>query len=478
MKVILAGFNIDRGLINEVPEIKRQYFTPEVFSSAYAKISRSALPVTELRRQAIDDIKKARALNEKIIYGFGHSSVAEHAVFNIDIIGISRFAAEIVQSVKYISFTEKSQRYVKFGKDFYTPPKLKKSLLMDEISKAHKLCHENYISTIKMLKQALSNAQGLRPGALQKIKEDARYVLPLCTMTQMGMTTNARALEQLITLLRSQDSDELMDLANALYGAVSDITPSLVKYTGADDFYNLKRGKNDALPEMPDTVNFIKYPIMTYFNVPESIDEKILTAYKFRRSSMGYKEVKSWAKKLNQARKKEIFCNIFEGIKFFHLLPKEFETISVEFEAIISASCYAQLKRHRESVLITQDYSYANPVIVPELFGLSDFSYKLYQDTVKTYKNLYRTVSEKSSEYKDYYMLNCNTRRVYCRFDLRSLYNFFRLRADEHAQWEIRYLANILLEKIKTEGPMALAMACGKDEFLRTKTENIKTGEE
>ncbi|MDP8231310.1 MAG: hypothetical protein P9L91_01435 [Candidatus Zophobacter franzmannii] len=48
MKIVLAGFNIDKTLIDTIPN--QSTATPEVISAAYARISRSKKDVTSLRR--------------------------------------------------------------------------------------------------------------------------------------------------------------------------------------------------------------------------------------------------------------------------------------------------------------------------------------------------------------------------------------------------------------------------------------------
>ena len=83
MKIILAGYNLDYDLIRELKEKSalRQDLTPETISAAYARISRSPKPVNELREIARAEVDKARQSNRNIVFSMGHSSVAEHAVF-------------------------------------------------------------------------------------------------------------------------------------------------------------------------------------------------------------------------------------------------------------------------------------------------------------------------------------------------------------------------------------------------------------
>ena len=92
MEVILAGYNIDVQTIEMLKGSNGSVNpTPETISAAYARISRDPRSIPELRKNAIEEVDKARKSNERIIYDMGHSSIAEHVVFNIDIIGVSRY---------------------------------------------------------------------------------------------------------------------------------------------------------------------------------------------------------------------------------------------------------------------------------------------------------------------------------------------------------------------------------------------------
>ena len=123
MKILLAGYNVDYNLIRELKEKSalRQDITPETISAAYARISRSPKSVNELRADALTEVDKARKSNRNIVFEMGHSSVAEHAVFNIDVIGVSRLLTEEIEKFRLCSYTEKSQRYVLFDGDFVVP---------------------------------------------------------------------------------------------------------------------------------------------------------------------------------------------------------------------------------------------------------------------------------------------------------------------------------------------------------------------
>ncbi|MCK5259920.1 MAG: FAD-dependent thymidylate synthase, partial [Candidatus Omnitrophica bacterium] len=105
MEVILAGYNVDTDVLSELSGGKeaREDLTPEVLSAAYARISRDPRPINELRIDSRNEIERARRSNSSIIFKMGHHSVAEHAVFNLDILGISRFAMEELEKFRLCS---------------------------------------------------------------------------------------------------------------------------------------------------------------------------------------------------------------------------------------------------------------------------------------------------------------------------------------------------------------------------------------
>jgi thymidylate synthase ThyX len=51
------------------------------------------------------------------------------------------------------------------------------------------------------------------------------------------------------------------------------------------------------------------------------------------------------------------------------------------------------------------------------------------------------------------------------KFNAREMYHLARMRADAHAQWDIRDLTENMLKQAKKVMPLTLMMACGKDNF-------------
>src|SRR5512133_2002845 len=100
-----------------------QKLDPETIAVAFAKTSRS--PDSFRKIAAELTAEKSAEFHEKWVVGYGHGSVAEHAVLHVALENVSRLAVETIESNRLASYTEKSTRYQKWSpEEFYTPPEI------------------------------------------------------------------------------------------------------------------------------------------------------------------------------------------------------------------------------------------------------------------------------------------------------------------------------------------------------------------
>jgi len=104
----------------EVYLLDPQIHSPETIAVAFAKTSRSPESFRTIAAELTGE--SSAQFNEKWVVGYGHSSVAEHAVLHIAVENISRLAVECLESNRLASYTEKSTRYQKWNSsDFFIP---------------------------------------------------------------------------------------------------------------------------------------------------------------------------------------------------------------------------------------------------------------------------------------------------------------------------------------------------------------------
>jgi flavin-dependent thymidylate synthase len=476
MKILLAGYNLDYDLIRTLKDKSgmQQDLTPETISAAYARISRSPKPVNELREISREEVDKARQSNRNIVFEMGHSSVAEHALFNIDVIGVSRLLVEEIEKFRLCSFTEKSQRYVLFNKDFVIPEEIKQAsltgLFTDAVNRQNDYYHILYeqlrpyvFAKHKTLAKDPGNKSLLEGWA----KEDARYVISLATETQLGMTINARNLELMLRRLAALPYAEAQEYSKKLFAATKDIAPSLIRYTQATDYdrftrQNLRSQTSAFLQKYSSGSKKLSAVQLTFFT-PDA-DNRIAAALLFSSSNINYVQCLKLAGKMTPQKKRALFKTAFANLRAHDAVLRELENADLQFELILSASCFAQLKRHRISTIIAQDYNPQLGVTIPSSIKAIG-QQKYFMEIMRQTQNAYEQIKKKTPLAAGYVLTNAHRKRVLMKFNARELYHLARLRADAHAQWDIHELTEKMLQQAKKVLPLTLMMACGKDSF-------------
>lgn len=454
MKVSIAGYNIDKSLIDK---LDKTYATPEVISAAYARISRSKKNVTSLRAEALTEVEEARKSNNNIIFEMGHSSIAEHAVFNLDILEVSRYLTEFIQKSRLASFTEKSQRYVTLDSAYYIPEELSGELKEEYIELMDFLFtqYEKMFQTAKenLVKQGFAGSNRDLEG---RAKEDARYILPLATHTQMGVTINARSLERLLRRLDGTGLTEAIELKEMIAGQVKEIAPSVIKYTESEPFDNKKM----VAAPLTDLGHSFNWSLVNHSLEP---DITILAYYIFEHSGESIDNVKRYLQTLTKQELKAMYNSIFTDMKAYHQPLKAFEAAEFEFQFDISSSCFAQLKRHRMATIIQSNYQLDHGFVTP--FQLKELNLELlFHEAYRRIEKLYKKLDPKLVPY---ILTNAHKVRVVMKANLRELYHFSRLRSDSYAQWEIQELSDFIIDKVQEIAPLSASLMMGKDKFNR-----------
>jgi thymidylate synthase ThyX len=84
---------------------------------------------------------------------------------------------------------------------------------------------------------------------------------------------------------------------------------------------------------------------------------------------------------------------------------------------------------------------------------------------VKQTEKVYEDIKQKTPQAAHYLLTNAHRKRVSMKINARELYHIARLRADRHAQWDIRETAEQMVKLGKKVMPLTLMLATGKDEF-------------
>lgn len=356
--------------------------SPEVLCAAYARVSRSPLPLHRLREETCADVEGARQSLRRIVHHLGHQSVAEHAVFNFEVVGVSRLVTELLERSRLASYTERSQRYVRLEREFVLPREVDQAGLREPFLR---LARDQY-ETYRELAAALAAG-----GHQRASREDARYALGLAVASQVAVTVNARALLGMIHRLETCGLHEGRTLGKRLRGLAHRVCPSLVPAESA---------QAEPASAGEDPWHSLSAPALLWYT-PDP--------HRVLRQAMA-------------------FCG---GD------ARASEAVQLAFLVELSAAAFAQLKRHRMTGLLTGPYDPGLGVTVPPLVEQAGMG-GLIRDLAQGAEALFAAWRPLCGPAAPYALLNAHRRRVVVVINGRSLLHLARLRLDPHAQWDIR----------------------------------------
>jgi thymidylate synthase (FAD) len=202
-------------------EVKLLTYTPEPEKVVAAAARLCYSPKTAA--QVMEDFAAAD-VNQFIskLVGMGHFSPFEHVSFTFAIDGVSRaLSHQLVRHRIGASFSQKSQRYVK-AED---PGQIVKPGSVASNAAANQI-----------FDQAIEQAYAAYAQLLQLdiAAEDARYLLPNATVTNLVVTMNARSLLHFFELRCCQRAQwEIRDMANRMLALVKEVAPNIFSSAGA-----------------------------------------------------------------------------------------------------------------------------------------------------------------------------------------------------------------------------------------------------
>ena len=478
------GFT-DNQLLRYVSNIDRDVYTvsnipEEVVAVIFAYVSRSPKSFRDNIGVVIEEEQlgqeRAGKFHEKWVLNYGHASVAEHASVHVGIEKVSRLFSSVLElSNEYLSFTEYSQRYQKPAKgDFYTPAELE---IKPQLKKEFQQLSDNQYDIYSRLNDILfihlketvpvpeEKEEKVHHRALEKIAfEDARYALNLSTYTNLGMTANARAIEDSLSVLLSSRYAEIRCRAEEIKQEVKFSVPTLVKYANEKEYITATRKSLDEISEsqvLPglnkertdSEINLLGWSGNSSENPEEFALKQIIKAVLFEHSDQGYEAVSDLTASNSREELLNIFKKTVDNLGKFDNPAQVFRLINYEAEFIISEACWHQLLRHRKVNWIYKEPSVYNGVTIPPNIKSAGAADLLLEATAKSEIFFEKLINEGLDTAAPYCVTNAHNRRLMGKFDLWELFHLVNLRMSEGAQWDIKNVISNLVREIEKYHP-------------------------
>ena len=435
---------------------------PETIAVAFAKTSRSPESFRQIAAGLTDE--QSAQFHEKWVVGYGHASVAEHAVLHVAFENVSRLAVESIESNRLASYTEKSTRYQKWGIDsFFIPSELDGHPLRDEFIATCRLLFRTYSDSLNPVRTLVlqrtqrrenESDETLDRRVRSQYVDVCRFLLPAASLANVGMTANARILENTIRKMLSHELAEVREIGGQVKSVAKNEVPTLVKYADAAPYLietckelyeTVIRKSQLENREGEDWCQLIDYDLEG--------ETKVLAATLYRFGEISFPQALTYVKTLDHSQRSQLADTLLERLDEHDIPLRELEYATYTFDLVMDQGAYAEFKRHRvmtqTAQMLTTLLGYATPRLITEA-GFDSRYRRAMEAAAEMYEKLYSF----NPHVAQYVVPNGFNRRVLAQFNLREAYHFCQLRAASNAHFSIRRIAHRIAEELARVHPV------------------------
>lgn len=446
----------------EIYLLSSRQLAPETIAVAFAKTSRSPDSFRKIAAELSDE--KSAQFHEKWVVGYGHASVAEHAVLHIALENVSRVAVEVIESNRLASYTEKSTRYQKWeAGNFATPPELENSPLREGFSAAAQQLFHCYLRSLEPVKKLVTQQFPRRADESEaaydrrirsQYVDSCRFLLPAASLANLGMTANGRVIESALRKLLSHPLAEVRQIGEEMKQAAMAEIPTLVKY--AEPAAYLRETSAElthlAANAAPDESNLENCQLLDYTRDGEN---RILAAALYRFGSMSYAQALKAVEGASEPLRRQWAASLLGRMGRFDIPLREMEYASYTFDLVMDQGAYAEFKRHRMMTQTPQALTCRLGYVVPRRITEAGFEAD-YRAAMERAAAAYEKLAAENPLVAQYIVPNGFKRRVLAQFNLREAFAFCQLRSAPNAHFSIRLVAQKMAEEIRRVHPLLM----------------------
>ncbi len=433
--------------------------SPETIAVTFAKTSRSPQSFREIAEELTDE--KSADFHEKWVVGYGHASVAEHAVLHLAFENISRLAIECIESNRLASYTEKSTRYQKWKPDgYYIPDELAGSEHEAIYRAACDRLFEAYRQSLEPVRRVVQGVNPRRPDESEarwdgrvrsRYVDVCRFLLPAAAVANVGMTVNARALEHALGKMFSHPLSEVRQIGEAAKRVVQEEVPTLVKY--ADKRSHLIESRRESRQAARDVGEDSDRNMLALVAYDPDAENRILAAALYEHEPCAFNTALDYVRNLDTQRKTKLAEALLGSMDKFDIPLRCLEHAEYTVDALMDQGAYFEVKRHRmmsqSPQRLTAELGYAIPKLITEAGQEAS-----YRSAMEAAAEAYATLAESNEDVAAYVVPNGFKRRVLMTLNLREAFHFCELRSAPNAHFSVRRIALRLAELIADVHPL------------------------
>ncbi len=353
---------------------------PEATKAAlFARYSRTS---KSLRRLLLDEFletgteepaaasagaSRASELFARVIGEFGDDSVAQLGGVHIACEQASQLLLKKIEWGRLMAYLEQSTRYIPYtdkpGGQFryYRGPEILETGLQEEYQAAQDNLFELYSRSIQRLRDHLEQTipqqenTAARTRAIRALALDiARSLLPIATVSNVGIYGSAQSLEQLVLRLRADSLPEAQRYAELINQELQRTMPDLVSRLDRPDRGGvwvqylagireaLAQARPDAPPALPEP------PSVRLLSYDKDAEVRILTGALYPYGALSWPDLERHIRSLTSRQMDDLFLRaVGERRNRRHKPGRGFEECHYRFEIVSDYGAFRDLQRHR-----------------------------------------------------------------------------------------------------------------------------------
>jgi thymidylate synthase ThyX len=278
-----------------------------------------------------------------------------------------------------------------------------------------------------------------------------RFLLPAAALANVGMTANARVIENTIRKMLSHELAEVREIGAQVKEVSKAETPTLVKYA-------------DAVPYLVETCREIgdletgeletgAGEWCSLIDYDGDGENKVLAAVLYRFGEMAYADALAHVESLGDDSKSRLADSLLGKLDKFDVPLRELEYSTYTFDLVMDQGAYAEFKRHRMMTQTPQRLTTRLGYATPRLMTEAGFASQ-YEAAMDAAAGMYEKLYAFSPAVAQYIVPNGYNRRVLAEFNLREAFAFCQLRSAPNAHFSIRRVAQKIYEEMKRVHPL------------------------
>ncbi len=408
--------------------------------------------------------QRAKEFHEKWVVGYGHASVAEHAVAHLALEDVSIVASKLVEDTRLASFTEKSTRYVQFDREkFYREPLLMRSGLAARYEATCRFLLETYTRLVEpavlAIKKELPRAEGRTERGYEaacraQACDILRYLLPAATLTNIGMTINGRLLEHLIRKLLSHPLAEAQALGTAMKREAEQIIPTLLKYAERNAYQaETPAAIRDTAEELFAGLPPEPVPPVSLVRWPEDAETQLAAAILYGAAAHPWPQVLARVAALAPERRRGVIDD-YLARRGPHDQPlRALEHLSYTFDILLDFGAFRDIQRHRMVTQTPQESTAVHGYSTPPEVARYGFGTP-YEEAMDRAREAYEVLQADFPHEAPYVLPLAFRKRVLFTWNLREMCHFVELRSAKQGHASYRQIAQQVFRELERVQPL------------------------